>query len=79
MMLKKEVTLSIPISDIQSVEIFPDLLNYVITIETTSDKIKLTAQQKELRDFRSAGTLSHDLKGSWHKENFDATLEALTN
>lgn len=81
--LKKEVTLEIPYSSIQSVEVTEDLLNEQITITTDTDTICLTAQQKELSDFRFAGVLSSYMEGlkvsSWHKENFDTTIEALKN
>ena len=79
--LKKEVTLQIPYSTVKSVEITEDMLNYQIAITTDMDTIRLTAQQKELSDFRSAGTLTFYSEGlkisSWHKENIDATLEEL--
>ena len=81
--LKKEVTLQFPYTSIKSVEVTEDLLNYQITITTDTDTIRLTAQQKELSDFRSAGVLTSYSEGlkvsSWHKENLDATLEALRN
>ena len=81
--LKKEVTLQIPYSSIKSVEIVEDLLNYQIVLTTDTDSIRLTAQQKELSDFRSSRTLSLYSKrikiSSWHKENLDATLETLRN
>ena len=55
--------------------------NNVITIVTDTDTIRFTAQQKELSDFRSSGILAVQGKGlklsNWHKENFDATIEAL--
>ncbi len=80
-MLKKEVALEIPYSTIKSVEVTEDLLNNVITIVTDTDTIRFTAQQKELSDFRSSGILAVQGKGlklsNWHKENFDATIEAL--
>ena len=79
--LKKEVTLQIPYSSVKSVEIVEDLLNYQIVLTTDTDSIRLTAQQKELSDFRSSGTLSLYSEGlkisNWHKENLDATLETL--
>ena len=57
------------------------MLNYQIAITTDTDTIRLTAQQKELSDFRAAGALTFYSEGlkmsSWHKENLDATLEAL--
>lgn len=81
--LQKEVTLEIPYSTIKSVEVTEDLLNEQITITTDTDTICLTAQQKELSDFRFAGALSSQMEGfkvsNWHKENFDTTIEALKN
>ena len=79
--LKKEVTLQMPYTTIRAVEVTEDMLNYQIAITTDTDTIRLTAQQKELSDFRSAGVLTFYSEGlkisSWHKENLDATLEAL--
>lgn len=79
--LKKEVTLQIPYSTVKSVEIKEDMLNYQIAVTTDTDIIRLTTQQKELSDFRSAGALTFYSEGlkmsSWHKENLDMTLEAL--
>lgn len=79
--LKKEVTLQIPYEEIRAVQVSEDMLNYQIAITTDTDTIRLTAQQKELSDFRTAGVLtvySEGLKmSSWHKENLDATLQAL--
>ena len=73
--------MEIPYSTIKSVEVTEDLLNNVITIVTDTDTIRFTAQQKELSDFRSSGILAVQGKGlklsNWHKENFDATIEAL--
>lgn len=81
--LKKEVTLQIPYSNIKSVTITEDVLNYQITITTDTDAIRLTTQQKELSDFRSTGILALDGEGlklsNWHKDNLDGTLEALKN
>ncbi len=81
--LKKEVALQIPYGALKSVAVSDDMLNYQITIATDTDTICLTAQQKELSDFRMADTLSIYNDGlkvsSWHKENLDATLEALRN
>ena len=81
--LKKEVTLQIPYSEIKSVEITEDMLNYQIAIITDTDTIRLTAQQKELSGFRSTGMLAiynDGLKVSnWHKENLDGTLKMLSD
>lgn len=58
-------------------------MNYLITIKTDTDTLRLTTQQKELSDLRSSGSLavySEGLKVSnWHKENLDRTLEQLKN
>lgn len=79
--LKKEIVLQISYSAIRAVEISDDILNYIITIKTDTDTIRLTAQQKELSDFRSSGTLSIESMGlnvrSWHKNNLDETLNTL--
>lgn len=81
--LKKEVTLQIPYSTIKFVAVTEDMLNYQIAITTDTDTIRLTAQQKELSDFRSTGMLAFYNDGlkmsNWHKENLDGTLEALKN
>ena len=82
--LKREVALEIPYSEIQSVSVDEDGLNYRITITTLDDTIRLTAQQKELMDFRTSAMLSWDgikfIYGSddtWHGRNLDATLADL--
>ena len=82
--LKREVALEIPYSEIQSVSVNEDGLNYLVTITTLDDTIRLTAQQKELMGFRTSAMLSWDgikfIYGSddtWHGRNLDATLAAL--
>lgn len=79
--LKEEVTLRIPYSAIRAVNVTEDLLNYQIAITTDTDTIRLTAQQKELSGFRSAGMLAFYNDGlkmsNWHAENLEGTLEAL--
>lgn len=82
--LKREVALEIPYSEIQSVSINEDGLNYRVTITTLGDTIRLTAQQKELMGFRTSAMLSWDgikfIYGSddtWHGRNLDATLADL--
>lgn len=82
--LKREVALEIPYSEIQSVSVDEDGLNYRITITTLDDTIRLTAQQKELMGFRTSAMLSWDgikfIYGSddtWHGRNLDATLADL--
>lgn len=82
--LKREVALEIPYSEIQSVSVNEDGLNYRITITTLDDTIRLTTQQKELMGFRTSAMLSWDgikfIYGSddtWHGRNLDATLADL--
>ncbi len=79
--LKKEIALQIPYHTIRSVDISEDGLNYLISITTDTDTFRLTAQQKELSDLRSSGTLAFYSEGlkisNWHKENLDSTLDAL--
>ena len=58
-----------------------DLLNTVIIIQTDSDEIRLTVQQKKLSDFRFSGAYATQYAGgfkNWHKENLKGTLQALT-
>ncbi|HIX59392.1 MAG TPA: hypothetical protein IAA45_06740 [Candidatus Blautia gallistercoris] len=90
-MLKKKVALEIPYDSIHKVEIREDLLNYRIELDTDDGLIALSAQQKELSEFRTSGTLSVGMSGlgsgivgpkelkveNWHRSNLDATLEAL--
>ncbi len=82
--LKREVALEIPYSEIQSTTVEEDGLNYLVTITTLGDTIRLTAQQKELMGFRTSAMLSWDgikfIYGSddtWHGRNLDATLADL--
>ena len=90
-MLKKNVALEIPYDSIHKVEIREDLLNYRIELDTDDGLIALSAQQKELSEFRTSGTLSVGMSGlgsgivgpkelkveNWHRSNLDATLEVL--
>ena len=82
--LKREVALEIPYSEIQSVSVNEDGLNYRVTITTLGDTIRLTTQQKELMGFRTSAMLRWDgikfIYGSddtWHGRNLDATLADL--
>ncbi|HIR84588.1 MAG TPA: hypothetical protein IAA56_04530 [Candidatus Galloscillospira excrementavium] len=89
--LNREVALEVPYDTIRSVDIAPDGLNYTITIHTGGEDIALTAQQKELSEFRSSGTLATGLgtlnvgvlgadglhPSNWHRQNLDTVLEAL--
>ncbi|KAI4450557.1 hypothetical protein C823_005094 [Eubacterium plexicaudatum ASF492] len=88
---KKEVALEIPIEDILNVTVTEEYLNYRIRLETKNGTIDLSAQQKELSEFRSSGTLATGIgalnvgimgsksleKINWHRNNLDQTLEAL--
>lgn len=89
--LKKEVALEIPYDRIHGVEIRENMLNYRIELDTEDGQIALSAQQKELSEFRSSGTLAAGISGlntgiggagflkedNWHRTNLDGTLEAL--
>ena len=78
--LQKDVSLVLPYSDIQSVELEDDLLNTIITIHTGEDVIRLTTQQKALSDWRMSGLNATQFVGgvkNWHKENVEGTLKAL--
>ena len=90
-MLKKDVALEIPYNTIRKVEIKEDMLNWRIELDTDEGMIALSAQQKELSEWRHSGTLSVGMSGfgsgimgsgalkvaNWHRSNLDATLEAL--
>lgn len=90
-MLKKNVALEIPYTSIRRVEIKEDMLNWRIELDTDDGLIALSAQQKELSEFRISGTLSVGMSGfgsgiggagplktaNWHRANLDATLTAL--
>lgn len=89
--LKKEVALEIPYEAIRKVEVREDMLNYRIELDTDDGLIALSAQQKELSEFRSSGTLAAGISGlntgaavsgflkveNWHRANLDAVLETL--
>lgn len=82
--VKDQVHLEIPIDTIKNVTIEEVLFNYNIDIETETDIIELSTQQKELSGIRSSGILASSTKSilgneNWHKENFDDTLEELKN
>ena len=90
-MLKKDVALEIPYNTIRKVEVKEDMLNWRIELDTDEGMIALSAQQKELSEWRHSGTLSVGMSGlgsgimgsgalkvaNWHRSNLDATLEAL--
>lgn len=90
-MLKKDVALKIPYNTIRKVEIKEDMLNWRIELYTDEGLIVLSAQQKELSEWRHSGTLSVGMSGfgsgimgsdalkvaNWHRTNLDATLAAL--
>lgn len=71
--LKKDVTLSLPFSEIKDIEVKKAGLNDYLTIRTEKDVITLSVQQKELSFLRSSGILG----GSWHSENMDETIKML--
>ena len=62
-MLKKDVALEIPYKTIHKVEIKEDLLNWRIELDTDEGLIALSAQQKELSEWRHSGTLSVGMSG----------------
>ena len=90
-MLKKDVALEIPYNTIRKVEIKEDMLNWRIELDTDEGQIALSAQQKELSEWRHSGTLSVGMSGlgsgitgsgalkvaNWHRANLDATLADL--
>jgi hypothetical protein len=76
--LEEAAALAIPYDSIQSVEVSEDGLNYRITIMTDTDEIVLSAQQKELSNFRNSASFA-GYTHNWHKENLDDTLKALVN
>ena len=90
-MLKKDVALEIPYSSIHKVTVTEDLLNWRIELDTDEGLIALSAQQKELSEWRHSGTLSVGMSGlgsgitgsgalkvaNWHRANLDATLADL--
>ena len=90
-MLKKDVALEIPYNTIRKVEIKEDMFNWRIELDTDEGMIALSAQQKELSEWRHSGTLSVGMSGfgsgvmgsgalkvaNWHRTNLDATLAAL--
>lgn len=71
--LKKDVTLSLPFSEIKDIEVKKAGLNDYLTIRTEKDVITLSVQQKELSFLRSSGILG----GSWHSKNMDETIKML--
>lgn len=81
-LLKKEVTLDIPFHTISSIDVSEKGLDYRITIETSDGLLALTAQQKELADFRLSSAYANDTflglgSKNWHKDNLDVTLAKL--
>ena len=91
LMLKKDVALEIPYHTIRKVEVKEDMLNWRIELDTDEGMIVLSAQQKELSEWRHSGTLSVGMSGlgsgitgsgalkvaNWHRSNLYANLEAL--
>lgn len=78
--LKKDVALVLPYQDIRAVSLADEMLNTVITIQTDTDTIRLSAQQEALSDYRTSGVYATQYIGgikNWHKENLEDTLKAL--
>lgn len=76
--LKREVAMEIPYETIESIDVSDSGFNYIVTIKTKQDELRLSVQQKELSDFRSSAFLAYEMFGkNWHKVNLDATLDAL--
>lgn len=76
--LKREVAMEIPYETIESIDVSTFGFNYIITIKTKQDELRLSVQQKELSDLRSSAFLAYEMFGkNWHKINLDATLDAL--
>lgn len=67
-------------SSIKNISICEKGFNYEILITCENETIKLTAQQKELSNIRTSGSVSmEDGWGTknWHSKNLDSTLEKL--
>lgn len=78
LMIKKEIELNIPIASIKGIEVSEKGFNYEVKIETDNNLYMLSAQQKELSDFRSTGLLAYkSWTQNWHANNLDETLEYL--
>ena len=90
-MCQDSLALEIPYNTIRKVEVKEDMFNWRIELDTDEGMIALSAQQKELSEWRHSGTLSVGMSGlgsgimgsgalkvaNWHRSNLDATLEAL--
>ena len=91
---KKEIALRIPYDTLRSIKITEvNKLNYEVTFTTDTDTIRLSVQNKEWSEFRSAGTIatgnsflnvgalaaaSEDWKSiNWHRQNLDNTFSLL--
>ena len=80
--LRKEAFLVLPYQDIESIEFSEDLLNTVVELHTQNGDIRFTTQQEALSNCRTSGAYAMQFAGgfkNWHKDNFKATLEALSN
>ena len=89
--LRREVALEIPLCEIRKVTVQEDGLNWRINLDTVNGRISLSAQQKELSEFRSSGALATGLGwlntgflgakslagDNWHRDNLDDTLRDL--
>lgn len=77
---QNEITLALPVSEIQSVTVTEELLDYRIELKTEEGTIALSTQQKELSMLRSSGFLgAEDAAGiqNWHCRNLEDTLTGL--
>ena len=68
--LENKVALQLSYSSIQSVEITEKGTNYIISIMTDTDTIRLQSPKKEVSVFMGA-------IGTWHMNNIDDTLQML--
>jgi len=68
--LENKVALQLSYSSIQSVEITEKGINYMVSITTDTDTIRLLSPKKGVSAFMGA-------TGSWHMNNMDDTLQML--
>ncbi|MGX6978702.1 hypothetical protein ACWN8V_05530 [Vagococcus elongatus] len=81
--IKKKESLVLPLSEIESISIKETGLNYTIDIKTADSSILLSAQQKELSDWRMSGYYAGVANSvfkleNWHAANLDRTLKELS-
>lgn len=68
--LENKVALQLSYSSVQSVEITEKGTNYMVSITTDTDTIRLLSQKKWVGAFMGA-------TGRWHRNNMDDTLQML--